>query len=709
MRRKIVHIVESFGGGVFSLLVDLVNNTSNDYEITILYGKRPETPKDISNYFNQNVKLIQIKNFTRKINLIKDIKSIIEVKKYIKTIKPDIVHLHSSKAGAIGRIACKNIRVLYSPHCFSFMQKGISKIKKNTYYLIEKIMSNKKKSCIIACSKQEFDFAKKLTSNVILIENGVNIEKIEKIAKNTKQYSGKHTICTAGRIDFQKNPKLFNQIAEKLPEYAFTWIGDGASNNILTSPNIKITGWLSHDEVIRIINENEIFLLTSKWEGLPITLLEALCLKKKCIISNDIQNIGVIKNGENGYIAGNINDYINCIKNTEQCEIKEEAYEKIKNEYNMDTYVQKYKKLIEENKNRVILFTEKFNDGGIERVIVDICSNLNKEEYNSEILTFTRNTKIYKNIQSKTLVKKTPRLSLTRKIKGIFALKKYLKYNKIDIFHVNIYNATGLIYAQLALKMGVGKIVVHAHNSGIDNDPFKIKKIINYLAKKIFSNKNFIYVSASKQCEKFCFKENSNSVIIPNEIDARKYIFNKEIRKEYRKSFGFNENDIIIGNIGRLEKQKNHEFLIDVFEKVHKLNKKAFLVIIGAGKLRKKIEKRIRRKKLNNAILLLEQRDDINKLMQMFDIYVSTSKYEGFGLTILEAQAASLPIICTSTLPEEVRKTKNIHTASLMDKPEKWAEQILNNVIKIREKKQVYGSAKAYVKKIEKIYKNIAF
>ena len=128
MKKKILHIVESFGSGVFSFLVDLVNGTCEDFEITIAYGVREETLENFKDYFDSNIKFIKVENFTRSINPKKDLKALKEIKKIVKEVKPDIVHLHSSKAGVLGRLAVNGnkIKMFYNPHGFSFLkQKSI--------------------------------------------------------------------------------------------------------------------------------------------------------------------------------------------------------------------------------------------------------------------------------------------------------------------------------------------------------------------------------------------------------------------------------------------------------------------------------------------------------------------------------------------------------------------------------------------------------
>ena len=293
-KKKVLHLVESFGSGVFYFLVDLVNGTDEEYDITIAYGIRKETIENFEKYFSDKVKFIPIQNFNRSINPKKDFKAMCEVRKLVKQLQPDIVHMHSSKAGAIGRLAisAKSRQLIYNPHGFSFLKKDDSYLKRFCYKLIEKMLTFRK-CTIVGCSKGEYEEAKKLSKNSICINNGVNIPKLQEETKDlqNKQVDFQNLkICTSGRIAYQKNPELFNEIAKQFPSLQFTWIGDGELREKLTSTNITITGWKERKEVLQILNENDIFILTSLWEGLPISLLEAMYMKKLCIVSNCIGN-----------------------------------------------------------------------------------------------------------------------------------------------------------------------------------------------------------------------------------------------------------------------------------------------------------------------------------------------------------------------------------------------------------------------------------
>lgn len=349
MKKKVLHIVESFGGGVFSFLVDLVNETEKNFDITIAYGIRDETPENFKRYFSNKVKFVEVENFTRSINLKKDLIALKELKNIIKEEKPDIVHLHSSKAGVLGRIAVnrKNIKMFYNPHGFSFLKQDDSKLKRKVYWQIEKIMTIFNKKCIIVgCSKGEYEEAQRLNKNSICINNGIDVEKLDKETVNFKEKKIDYNnlkICTVGRIGYQKNPEMFNKIAKNFPNIQFTWIGDGELKAKLTSSNITVTGWKTREEVLNILNEQDVFILCSLWEGLPISLLEALYLKKICIVSNCIGNRDVINDGENGFIVRNLEEYVYSInKILKGKEKKLKTYELINEKFSTKKMIERY-------------------------------------------------------------------------------------------------------------------------------------------------------------------------------------------------------------------------------------------------------------------------------------------------------------------------------------------------------------------------------
>lgn len=352
---RLLVFVEAFGGGVFTYIVDLANSLSKSYEVWIVHGIRDQTPADYASYFNNEIKLIHLESYTREINLKKDLNAIVEMRKIAREIKPDIIHLHSSKSGVLGRLAFsgKKYALFYTPHGYSFLMDNCSSLKKGIYKSIERICGLAR--CMtISCSVGEHQESLKLTRKAAYINNGINIEQLQQLLDHTEAKGQKQLVVfTLGRICYQKNPELFNNIAKQLPQIKFLWIGDGELRGQLTSKNVEVTGWVSREEALQYSEDADIFLLTSLWEGLPISLLEAMFMKKICIVTDVIGNRDVITSGNNGFICKNIDEFVDVIKKVQAqandySPLVREAYAEILEEYNTKVMAKKYSERYQE-------------------------------------------------------------------------------------------------------------------------------------------------------------------------------------------------------------------------------------------------------------------------------------------------------------------------------------------------------------------------
>ena len=346
-KKKILFVVEAMGGGVFTYIVDLANELTSTYDIYIAYSVREQTPSDFESYFDEDIHLIEVQNFQRSISIWKDLKAFFEIRKIADRVKPDIIHLHSSKAGALGRWAFngRKIPLFYTPHGYSFLMQNYSTFKRFIYKTIEKV-SGKKYCATISCSEGEHKESLKLTRCAAYVNNGVNIMELKSLTDSVPvQEEHSFTVFTLGRICYQKNPQVFNQIAMAMPDIHFVWIGDGELRKELTAPNIEITGWIQRKEALQYSMSEDVFLLTSLWEGLPMSLLEAMYLRKPCIVSDVIGNHDVIHDRKNGFVCREIEDFVNAIRTVQSdniADLVEKAYADVLNKYNTVVMAEKY-------------------------------------------------------------------------------------------------------------------------------------------------------------------------------------------------------------------------------------------------------------------------------------------------------------------------------------------------------------------------------
>ena len=341
----ILQITEVSSGGVLPMIANICNGLIDEYHIIVAYGIRPDTPDNIREYFDERIELIPVIVFKREISIIDDVRAMYAINKIIKKYQPKVVHMHSTKAGLVGRIALLFYKgkKFYTPHGYSFLKEDASKIKRLIYKLVELLLSYT--NCMtIACGNGELEYAKQLNKNSLCINNGIDIAWIDSVIHKAEINKHEFTVYTAGRIGPQKNPKLFNQIAESCPDIQFVWIGDGEEVSCLTSPNITVTGLVDRESLFEMAVNYDCYLSCALWEGLPVALLEAMYLKKECIVSNVIGNKDLIKDGKTGYIAYEKNDYKELIYRVKLKNLQcgKSAHKKILQEYNMENMCRRY-------------------------------------------------------------------------------------------------------------------------------------------------------------------------------------------------------------------------------------------------------------------------------------------------------------------------------------------------------------------------------
>jgi glycosyltransferase involved in cell wall biosynthesis len=313
---KVVHIIEALGGGVYTYFRDLSTFFGDDeinknIETTIIYsGNRKEIDaQKIKSEFSDGVKLIQV-NMVREFSPVQDLKSAFKLARELKKINPDVIHLHSSKAGVLGRVAYfflfKKKKLFYTPHGYSFLRTDTSKTVRKIYWLIEKSFQVLFGGTIVACGDTELEIAKGI-GNAKLVRNGIDIASVQ---KHFAPYQNeKLTIGIMARITAARNPEMFNQIALKFPDFNFVWIGDGELRPLITAPNIRITGWiLDRKTVLKELNNIDIYMQISLWEGLPIAVLEAMALQKPVIATNIIGNKDAVLHNETGFLFTDISE-----------------------------------------------------------------------------------------------------------------------------------------------------------------------------------------------------------------------------------------------------------------------------------------------------------------------------------------------------------------------------------------------------------------
>ena len=351
-------------------------------------------------------------------------------------------------------------------------------------------------------------------------------------------------------------------------------------------------------------------------------------------------------------------------------------------------------------KTTIIFFIGLMNGGGVEKIILSYCKNLDKNKFNFIFVTSKSSIQIpydkIKNLNAKLVLTPDYYKDKLSYIKTVF---KILKENKNSIFHCNYLSPLPYFIAKL---VGIKNIIAHSHAYQAKVD-FK-HRIRRFLVCS-FAN---TYFACAKNAGKYAFK-NRKFTIINNAINLNDFAFDENFKKYF-----FEKNNLfdkkIIGHIGRFSKEKNHKFIIDMFKKVLEKDPSFYLLLVGDGELFDEIKNYSNDIGVYDNIIFLGNVDNANKIYSLFDIFVLPSLFEGFPITLVEAQANGLKCLVSDRVSKEINFINNCSFLTI-ENIDLWVNELLNsnflrkkNSLKILEEKGF--DIKTEAKKLEKIYES---
>lgn len=316
---KVVHIARPVAGvGVYiSLLSKYINN---DNFINSIICNNNDKVIDVHNSFGDKIDHFHC-NIKREIDIINDFKCLFKIIRILRKEKPDIIHCHSAKCGILGRIAGRILRIktVYTPHAYSYLS---AESKKEKYFLrkIEQFFGFFK-GYTFACSNSEYQRAinelKIKKEKVHLWNNSIENEIVLENSKFLNDLP-KEFICSIGRPSYQKNTELLIETVSILKERRnnihLVILGVGFYSPTLEkikktikdknlSNNITLIPWLERNKSLAILNKSLVYISSSRYEGLPYSVIEALSLGKPCVLTNVDGNKDLVNNNVNGYLV----------------------------------------------------------------------------------------------------------------------------------------------------------------------------------------------------------------------------------------------------------------------------------------------------------------------------------------------------------------------------------------------------------------------
>lgn len=336
-----------------------------------------------------------------------------------------------------------------------------------------------------------------------------------------------------------------------------------------------------------------------------------------------------------------------------------------------------------DRKIKVCCFCESWESGGIESFLNNVITHLDPEKFQVDIVASCLKQSIFTGSLQRIGVRFFELSGDQRKLVQNHCLFwDLIQKERYDVVHLNVFHGLSLYYARLAKKAGVPIRIVHSHNTALRMSLTRpIKQLIHEFAKRSYSEDATDLWACSEAAAEFLFHKKvlkkKGFLFIPNGIETERFRFDAEARGSLRRELGL-EDRFVIGNVGRLCYQKNQEFLLDIFAELKKQEPNSKLLFVGEGELEGVLKQKARQLGVEDSVIFYGISQRIEQLFWAMDVFVFPSRFEGFGIVAVEAQAAGLPVVASEFIPGEANVSEEIfYIVSLKDCAAKWADAVL--------------------------------
>lgn len=629
-----------------------------------------------------------------------------ELKKVLKDGKYKIVHSHINTLSVFSLFAAKSagvpVRIAHS-HSTTNKKEKKKNLLKQVLRPFSKVFATDYMCCSELAGRWLFGNKEYDKGNVYLLNNAIDLDQFkynEQIRKEKRKElnieDSTLVIGHVGRFVEQKNHRflidVFHEVHKQKENSILLLAGQGPLMDEIKEKvktlgledNVRFLG--QRNDINELYQAMDVFVFPSLYEGLGMAVVEAQVSGLPCVVSTKVPQIAKVTDR---IIFMNLDSQIKkwtdgIIKSLNKGDRKNIKFiDEIKNYDIRKESAQLEKFYLGKEKNNIIKVLQMGmtdNLGGIETYLINYYRNIDKNKVQFDFTNIYSNKLCFQDEMENMGAKiyKVPNY-YKHPLKYIFEVKDIIKNNNYEIVHCNM-NSAAMLYPLIAAKIAGAKIIIaHSHNSSSDKGVAKtILHNVNKHFIPLFANR---YFACSVEAGQWFFSkkiiDSSDFKIIKNAIDINKFKFNEEIRNKVRKSLCIDKNTFVIGHVGRFAKQKNHSFLIDIFNDVVKKNYNSKLILVGIGELQDKIKNKVKILKLESKVLFLNNRNDVNEIMQAMDVFVLPSLYEGLGIVLVEAQSSGLPVITTNQIPSVTKISDNYRCLSLKESSNDWAKEIV--------------------------------
>lgn len=299
----------------------------------------------------------------------------------------------------------------------------------------------------------------------------------------------------------------------------------------------------------------------------------------------------------------------------------------------------------------ILYVVDTMNRGGAETFLMNVLRNIDRRRYAVHFLCFGDKTFDYQD-EIEQLGGNIIRIQRhANPLRLIGAIRSVIRQYNIDIVHSHIQLAS--MYSMIAAKLErVPVRIMHSHLTSAGKGGGVVYKIYEKLAKKGIAWCSTHRLACGEEAGRYLFGGRSFE-IITNGIQLSDFAFIPENRRLFRRRYHLGEDDFLVGMVARLEEVKNHQFAIKMFRHYQKKNPRAKLVLAGQGSLREQLEQLAEQEGMSENVRFLGLVEDTAGLYSALDVLIMPSLYEGLPVSLIEAQASSLPCLCSDQVDRD--------------------------------------------------------
>ena len=333
---------------------------------------------------------------------------------------------------------------------------------------------------------------------------------------------------------------------------------------------------------------------------------------------------------------------------------------------------------------RVLHVVSALEVGGAEIMIMDIYRRINHEELQFDFVSHGLKEGEFEE-EIRRLGGRVFRINSLGRAGPAAYIKKMvaiMSSGRYDAVHIHT-DFQGGVVALAACLAKVKIRICHSHSSSWNRSGRGMQALGLHVLKgmiRLFANQ---YCACSKEAGHFLFSGNSPSLkILHNTINVKSYQFLNEVDRELeRKKYGIQRDEVVIGHVGRFSESKNQSFLLKIIQKLQQNGVKVRAILIGDGPLKKKVEREASKLNVDKYVHFAGIQADIPRWMYLFDVFLFPSLFEGFGITVLEAQCAGTPCVVSNRVPTAIDTGLGLVSFMDLEDPiDKWAETIIATI-----------------------------